>query len=130
MFYGMVKRSGSVDISAHHGTTAPRTMAASMAAVVRMTEDSEADIFLQGHDHKRFIFPGQTKLVLDGTAPYLKDRTLWFGRTGSFIRGMIPGESSYITDRNLPPAQLGVIRIEMTPRREEEHLVIDIHGSV
>jgi hypothetical protein len=116
---------------AHHGVTAPRTTAASMAAVVRMAEGAEADIFLQGHDHKKFVFPGQTKLKLEGTnSIYQRDRTLWFGRTGSFMRGMIPNEKSYITDRDQPPTQLGTIRLEMIPRREDEHLVVDIHGSV
>jgi hypothetical protein len=123
-------RATTVDIVAHHGVTAPRTTAASMAAVVRMAEGAEADVFLQGHDHKRFIFPGQTKLKLEGTLPHLRDRTMWFGRTGSFMRGMIPGEASYITDRDLPPTQLGAIRIEMVPRRDGEYLVVDIHGSV
>jgi hypothetical protein len=122
-------RRGYVEICAHHGTSAPRTTAASMAAVVRMTEGAEADIFLQGHDHRRFFFPGQTKMQLEGDV-YLKDRTLWFGRTGSFLRGYVPNEVSYVTDRDLPPNQLGVIRAEMTPRREGNHLVIDIHGSV
>jgi hypothetical protein len=119
-----------VDIMAHHGTSAPRTMAASMAAVVRMAEGAEADIFLQGHDHKRFIFPGQTKLKLEGDLPYYRDRTLWFGRTGAFLRGMVPNEMSYAVDRLLPPTQLGVIRIEMIPKREGNHLAVDIHGSV
>lgn len=128
------KKSYSIDIWAHHGKGAARTVGGSMNRIEQMAENAEADIFLMGHDHKKSVgflrkmyLSGQKDLVL-------KERKIMMGRTGSFLKGYVDGARSYVTDMALKPCDLGVIKIELTPKRLRENNTeteyIDIHASI
>jgi hypothetical protein len=64
----------------------------------------------------------------------LKQRKVLLARTGSFLKGYVPGHASYVADCAMSPTDLGVIKIELTPRRKShekrEEYHIDIHASV
>jgi len=128
----------SVDIWAHHGMGAARLIGGSLNRVQQMGEAAEADIYLQGHDHKRSIAV-TTKLKLVGNnGTHLSHRKQLYARTGSFLKGYVEGKKSYIVDRALNPTDLGVVKIELTPKRETtkvngkrtEESRIDIHASI
>jgi len=134
------KHSCSVDIWAHHGKGAARLAGGSLNTVEAMVNASESDIYLMGHDHKKSVAYA-TRLYLGESnrgVPKLKERKILLARTGSFLRGYVPGKVSYVADRALSPSNLGTIKIELTPRRHGERhdgidrraLYVDIHASV
>jgi predicted phosphodiesterase len=126
--------SNSIDIFAHHGKGAARLIGGSLNKVQQMIEGVEADIYLQGHDHKKSV--GLiTRLHLSQTRDLvLKHKKVLVARTGSFLKGYEDGQSSYVVDAMLSPTDLGVIKIELTPKREarngDDYSYIDIHASL
>jgi hypothetical protein len=132
-------RHGSmcVDIWAHHGMGAARLVGGSLNRVEQMLEAAECDIALMGHDHKKSIgTKTRFRLVTSSGAEgvRLSHRKVLIGRTGSFLKGYEEGRPSYIADAAMNPTDLGVIKIEMTPRRDrsqkDDRMFIDLHGSI
>jgi hypothetical protein len=128
----------TIDIWAHHGMGTSRLKGGSINRVQYMAETAEADIYLMGHDHSKGCMP-MSRLYLtppngEATTPTLHHRKMLLGRTGSFLRGYVPDEISYVADGAMNPTDLGVIKIEMTPRRTEagqkDTMYIDLHASV
>ena len=126
----------AVDIWAHHGKGASRLIGGSLNKVEQMAECAEASVYLMGHDHKKSIGT-KTRFQLVA-APNggvrLSHRKVLIGRTGSFLKGYEEGQPSYVVDACLNPSDLGVIKIEMTPKRNEiggkDSCHIDLHGSI
>jgi hypothetical protein len=129
----------AVDIFAHHGRGGGRTAGGSMNPVQQMGKIAEADIYLMGDNHQRGVIH-ESKLRLTQGCGKLKlvQRKILLARTGSFLKGYEENEASYIVDAGLPPTDLGVVKIELTPRRERTHndgvdnedYRIDIHASI
>lgn len=129
----------SLDIWAHHGTGGGKRTSSSVNSVDDMQRNAEADIFLMGHDHKKWV-AYQRKLRLIGGKGnlYIRERKILLGRTGSFQLGYVPGKSNYVSSGGMTPTDLGVLKIELTPRRKQfrefgdrkEELEVDIHCSI
>ena len=123
-----------LDIWCHHGKGAARLVGGSLNSVQQMGEQAQADIYLMGHDHKKSV--GMTsKLCLKsgGTGLRLHNRKQLYIRTGSFLRGYVDNYPSYIAKKGLNPTDLGVVKIELTPRKRQENnsnLEIDLHASI
>jgi hypothetical protein len=133
--YPKTTASTCIDIFAHHGTGAARKHGTSLLAVERMAEVAEADIYLAGHDHKKTAsLASRLQLSPTGNKPKLSQRKILLGRTGSFLKGYVPNKRSYIARKMLPPTDLGVLKIELTPKRYREDgrdtLYVDIHASI
>ena len=125
----------SVDIWAHHGKGASRLLGGSLNTVEQMSEISDADICLMGHDHKKSLAI-KTRLYLrtgSGNLNLSQSKVL-LGRTGTFLRGYVDGQPSYIARGLLNPTDLGVLKIELTPKRlrkcNKDDFYIDIHASL
>jgi hypothetical protein len=118
-----VERSGSqrtaLDIYAHHGLGAARLVGGSLNRVQYLAEMAEADIYLMGHDHRRGIAMGSRMKLTDGTAVGLrvKERRQLYIRTGSFVKAYEAGTPSYVSRKALNPADLGVVRVLIEPKR-------------
>lgn len=124
----------SVDVWAHHGMGASRLVGGSLSRVQQMAESAEADIYLMGHDHKKSVaFINRLRLV-SGRGVRLTHRKILMARTGSFLKGYVEGKPTYIADRALNPTDLGVVKIELTPKRIHRGGVdvseVDIHASI
>ena len=122
----------SVDIWAHHGKGAARLVGGSINKVQQMAEAAEAHIYIMGHDHKKGAIPS-SKLHLVGTKGKLtvKHKKQLYVRSGSFLKGYVENESSYVVDGAMNPTDLGVVKIELTPKLDKERsLWVDIHASV
>lgn len=125
----------AVDIFAHHGTSGGKTIGASINAVQNLEKIASADIYLMGHDHKKGTFP-EAKLELQSSGNHLRlrQKKILYARTGSFLRAYVDGEASYVVDQAGRPSDLGLVKIELTPRRSckdgEDREWIDIHASV
>lgn len=124
----------SIDVFAHHGRGAARLIGGSLNRVQQMAESVEADIHLMGHDHRKSVGMTDRLLLLGPNPVTLTHRKLVFARTGSFLKGYIPDKPSYIADTQLSPTNLGVVKIELTPRRNKEGgkdtSYVDIHASI
>jgi hypothetical protein len=104
-----------------------------------MENIAEADIFLSGHDHKKWVAM-KTRLALSssGVDVGLNQRKILFCRTGSFLKGYEPDEPSYVAAGGLTPTDLGVVKIELTPKRKtkkepgvrHDTFYVDIHASI
>lgn len=128
-----------IDIWAHHGKGAARLIGGSLNKVQQMAEAAEADIYLMGHDHKKSIgMMSRLRLSNSRKNVHLTSRKQVFARTGSFLRGYVDGKPSYVAWGAMNPTDLGVIKLELTPKRsgkkvdgvkvDERH--IDIHASL
>lgn len=106
----------SLDLCCHHGKGAARLIGGSVNRVQQMAEGIEADIYLMGHDHKRQAAP-DVRLKLDQHSS-LKERKIYYVRTGGFLKGYVPGKASYVAREAKKPVDLGYIRIEVVPRRD------------
>jgi len=100
-----------------------------------MAEIAEFDIGLMGHDHKKSVGMVDRLKLGDGRATlHLSHRKVVLARTGSFLRGYVPGSVSYVADKMLNPTNLGVVKIEITPRRTTKDGIdtveLDIHASI
>ena len=128
--------SQKLDIWAHHGKGASKLVGGSLNRVEQMLTSANADIYLMGHDHKKSAGYVNTLELKQSNRSSLKlsSRKKLLARTGSFLKSYTPGEVSYVADMALNPADLGVIKIELTPRRtcknEVEEYKIDIHTSI
>ncbi len=124
-----------IDLWAHHGMGAARLIGGSLNRVQQMGEAAEFDIGLMGHDHKKSVGTvNRLRLIGSGDRMRLSHRKVLLARTGSFLRGYVPGERSYVADSMMGPTDLGTIKIEMTPRRSQasgqDMTEIDIHASI
>ena len=128
--YGAIE--SAVDIWAHHGKGAARLVGGSINRVQQMAEAADAHIYIMGHDHKKGAVPS-SKLHLIGTKGKLtvKHKKQLYVRSGSFLKGYVENEASYVVDAAMNPTDLGVVKIELTPKRDDKNsLWIDIHASV
>lgn len=121
--------SVALDVFAHHGRGGGRTAAGRFNSVEQLAAVCDADIYLMGDNHARGIIPMGERLSIvhhPKTGCEIKSRQRWIGRTGSFLRGYIDGESSYVADAALPPASLGWVEFELRPKIKDGRLVIDV----
>lgn len=112
--------SRAVDIFAHHGKGGGTTAGGRFNSVEKLANVCDADIYLMGDNHARGCFPMGDRLLLSGHGNNLSVsyKTRWIGRTGSFLRGYVENESSYVVDAAMPPANLGWIEFTLTPKRD------------
>jgi predicted phosphodiesterase len=125
------KRCAEMDIWCHHGRGASRLVGGSLNTVEQMAGIADADIYLMGHDHRKSAAL-KTRLQLKNTR--LRQKKVLLGRTGSFLRGYVPDQPSYVARGQMTPSDLGVLKIELTPRRNkkngEDDFYIDLHCSL
>lgn len=124
-------KHASIDIWCHHGRGASRLAGGSINAVEQMTGLGEAQIYLMGHDHRKSIAMKSRLYLADDR---LRQKKILLGRTGSFLLGYVDNQPSYVARGAMTPCDLGVIKIELTPRRNEkkgeDDYYIDIHSSL
>lgn len=130
----------SLDVYAHHGMGAARLMGGSLNRVQFSAEGKDADVYIMGHDHKKMTGMVSKLMLVNGSQGlHLKHRKLLFVRSGSFLKGYEDGVPSYVADGDMNPTDLGVPKIEFTPKRVahrvpngkvEDRCHVDIHCSI
>jgi len=109
-----------VDIVAAHGKAGGKLA----GTTINQVEDLKrvfpmADIFIMGHDHHRGAWPTSTLDVLSRCEGLvIKQKRQWLARSGSFLRGYVDGEQSYIVKRMLRPTDIGIIRFFINIERK------------
>ena len=120
MYRLVLEHNGSripITIAAHHGAGGGATTGASVNKVEKMLPEMEADIYIQGHDHKKFITT-KSRLYLTQSM-VVKHKTIFFVRSGSFLAAYKEGQASYIVDIARGPAELGAPAIELRVKRSK-----------
>lgn len=124
-------KSACVDMWVHHGRGASRLAGGSINTVEQMSGIAEAQIYLMGHDHRKSV---AMKSRLHRADTKLCMKKVLLGRTGSFLRGYVDEQPSYVARASMIPTDLGVIKIELTPRRSQkcdgDDYYIDLHASL
>ena len=119
--YPRTKKSSKVDICLCHGQGGGQLLGSQINKIEKMALIyPEASIFLQGHNHGRGGLPDQVlqKVNIHGE-PHLRYRTRYYARTGSFQRGYTDGVGTFASSKTMRPANLGWIRFEVQPKREQ-----------
>jgi predicted phosphodiesterase len=115
------KKVCHLDIFAHHGKGGGSLPGSTFNTIEKMATTAVADFYLMGHDHKKGCVQSSPRLTLangsrDGKV-FIRERTPWLGRTGSFLKAYEPGKCSYNVDAGRNPASLGWIEFEIVPTR-------------
>jgi hypothetical protein len=124
-----------LDIIAHHGRGTSRVAGGDMRAVEQLADMTECDIALMGDNHRKGVQYKERLLLCEaGGAIRIKAKKILMARTGSFLKGYEPGKKSYVVDAAYQPTDLGLVKIELTPKRSfkdnKDEAYIDIHASV
>ena len=127
--------SNTLDIWCHHGKGASTMVGGSLNRVEKMLFAADADIYLMGHDHRKSCsYVPTMELTGQGNSLRLVQKKKLIARTGSFLKGYVDGKKSYVADAALNPTDLGLLKIELTPRMKMEGKrdisYIDIHTSI
>src|SRR5574343_189073 len=95
------------------------------------SRSSSSAIDIWAHHSKSCSYVPKMELKQSGKIVRLHQKKKLIGRTGSFLKGYIPGKKSYVADMALNPTDLGVLKIELTPRSVHTgEQYIDIHTSI
>jgi hypothetical protein len=128
----------NVDIVACHGKAGGKCAGTTINQVDDLRRIFPvADIYLCGHDHKRGVWPESTLLVSTNGKRgelMLKQKRQLLCRTGSFLRGYVDGEDSYVSNKYLRPCELGTIKLEIKVKRsvigDTDSTMADIHAQI
>lgn len=129
------KCTRSLDIIVHHGRGSSRVSGGGLKPVQTLADMCQCDIALMGDDHKKELAFNQKLCLTQGNGVLnLRSKTILIARTGSFLKGWVPGERSYVVDSQYTPTDLGLIKIEITPKRQQingsDLVDLDIHASI
>lgn len=129
------KSGRAVDIFAHHGKGGGTTAGGKMNSVEKLSSVCDADIYLMGDNHARGCMPMGDRLFIDTDHRFpdaitIRSKTRWIGRTGSFLRAYVEGESNYVVDAAMQPANLGWIEFLITLKRQRINYVESCEISI
>ena len=104
-----------------HGNSYPTTRPTRMAKLMRVSNDHYGiNYFTMGHVHDRFHWPNisQTGVPARGKLR-LKDRRIYYGMSGTYLKGMMEGHDGYPDKMAYPACELGGLRLLINPRTLE-----------
>jgi len=126
--------SRKIDIVTYHGKAGGKLAGTTINQVDDLKRVfPEADIYITGHDHRKVAVPTTTLWASSQKKGNMKltQKRQWLMRSGSFLRGYVEGESSYIVRKMLAPTDLGVVKIKCGFKRDQrdgdDRTVNDIH---
>jgi len=135
VFRGITKHNptNEIKIIAHHGIGTSRIAGGDMRPVEMLANGWNCDIALMGDNHQKGLII-RTRNEFRGNKDVVRAKKILLARTGCFLRGFVEGQASYVVDRCYAPNDIGLIKIEMTPRRDRsdggDEVYIDLHASL
>lgn len=107
-------------ILARHGRGAGNTAGGDVTGLQRQNAQWLADLYLGGHTHRENAHPvpllGPNTLFDD-----LKEKTVWYVRCGSFLRGFMANKQLYPEQEEYGPLCTGWVEIRLTIARLHTH---------
>jgi len=126
----------SIDIVAAHGKAGGKLAGTTINQVDDLREIFPvADIYIMGHDHKRGAWPNSTIVMNSGkNGLVMHQKRQWLCRSGSFLRGFVEDQPSYLVRMLKKPAELGAIELHVRFKRScagaNDIISPDIHAYV
>lgn len=121
------QKTKNVIIYGHHGWGSSRRGGYAMNKRELIMEQYDADIVLFGHDHhkfgRRFIRLGVTS---NGETKIIKKPVI-IAATGSYLKTIVHGDTTYAEKAGYPPNDIGVVRIDIDLQGRDGDL--DMHIS-
>jgi hypothetical protein len=115
-------RSRIFTIFAVHGNTGGRHGGGKINRLEDMLGFFDADIYLMAHAHIKAL-ESRSQMGLDRLGNLIKKKKI-LAVTGSFLKGYAEGSRSYVEANNLPPTDIGVVKIMIDPSNN------NMHGSI
>lgn len=113
-----------INLFLSHGKGGGQLIGTSFNKVDKMREVcDDADIYIMGHDHKKGIIPVDVigfRSKRDGGIE-MENKQKLLVRSGSFLKGYVENEESYVARALLRPASLGVVKVEIEIRRSQRN---------
>ena len=104
----------AVKVFSHHGWQGGRQDGAKVNESRRLMAYIDADLYLTGHSHSKFIVPN-TRLDVNPSWTREVARTVYVAHTGSFLRTLNQDTVGYAERAGFPPTTLGPVRFTLTP---------------
>ena len=82
--------------------------------VRRLMAYVDADIYLQGHSHSKFVIP-QTRLSVNPSWTKITAQKVYVAHTGSFLRTLQHDAVGYAECAGYPPTTLGTVKFLLHP---------------
>mgnify|MGYP000898299958 CR=1 FL=1 len=108
------RHRSAVRIYSSHGWQGGRMDGAKVNQMQRLLAWIDADIYLHGHSHSRFIVPVDRLRTNHDFTAVKADRT-YVAHTGSFLKTYQKDAVSYAERAGYPPTSLGTVRFHLTP---------------
>lgn len=119
---GNARGSHSLHIAVHHGVGSGRTTGSMFNSLDHMSNCFEGcSIYAMGDNHQRGGVPTQKLRIVGGVGNVplqVRDNEVMLVRTGSFLRAYAKGQSDYVVDKMMKPANLGSVRVDVVPVRK------------
>ena len=134
--FGNRNTSTDVHLVLCHGKAGGKTAGNSVNQVAWLKEIFPvADIYIEGHDHERWVRPLSVLRPTHGRGGMkIKQLEQYLCRSGSFMRGYVPGKASYVVQGLYRPSNLGSIQLLIGFRRDkrkgEDRIVTEIQALV
>jgi hypothetical protein len=114
-------------IVAHHGNglSGGKRAGATLNGVEDLSNNFEdIDIVMAGHTHDRVVKPmARIKATESATMPVI-EKEYYIGRSGSFLRGYVPGKQSYVARGGMKPVSLGAVNFHLQPKTHNNYRYI------
>lgn len=123
-------------IFACHGQGGGKLLGTSINKIDDMTRIiNNADIYVQGHDHKRSATPKTVLSVYDNSGNFfLKQKRQYLVRSGSFQKSYEKDSSGFAQGRLMQPADLGAVRLNIGTHRDRkggfDRIILDIEAVI
>jgi len=120
------KHDANFDMYAHHGWTGARTKGGKIARVYDLEATFPfADLYLMFHMHDLGWADKKAKLYVDEDEE-IRDKISWFLMGGSFLRGYVKNQVSYVEERTYRPTLLGSPVLTIHPVRGKETVSFNV----
>lgn len=104
----------AIPIFHQHGWQGGRMDGAKVNESRRLMAYVDADLYLTGHSHSKFIVPN-TRLTVNPSWTKLVAKTVYVCHTGSYLRTLQQNKVGYAEKAGYPPTTLGSLRFMLTP---------------
>lgn len=106
------------DIYCHHGWAGGKTKSGSDKSISDLANIyPNADLYVMGHVHRLGLTEERASLFTDRNLE-IQDKYQYFAFSGSFLRGYVKGNASYVEEKGYRPNILGALTVSITPRQE------------
>jgi len=104
-------------IFSHHGWQGGRQEGAKVNESRRLLAYVDADIYLTGHSHSKFVVP-HTRITVNPSWTKEVAKTVYTCHTGSYLRTLQQNHVGYAERAGFPPTTLGGVRFRLRPKHE------------